>query len=628
MKKIYSLLILLGLVVSVTAQTYLSEDFSSGLMPPTGWTIQNLPNQWSAAGSNQAGGVAPEGKFTYINSNTNTRLISPAINLTGVSSVTLMFSHFYDWYAVPAPTLTVATRSGGASGTWHTVWTITPTGNVGPETQVLTIANSDVGQSDFQFCYYLNGNMYNLDYWYVDNIVLFNPPVLDAALMSINIPAYVAVASSNLLTGTVKNMGTTNITSFDISYSIDGAPPSVFPITGVNLALGESYDFTDNLLLIFYNSGTYAVKVYVGNVNGSQDSVPANDTITTHVGVVPWVPVKKVYGEEATGTWCGWCVRGICYMNYMAETYPDTWIGAAVHDGDPMVDTAYDAEIPNIIPNFPGYPSGAIDRSGDFYDPQDFEAGYLSRITAISPASVDVVNFAWDSLTRVVSFDVQSEFIIDIYNELRFAAVIIEDSCWGTTTPWAQHNYYSGGGQGPMCGFESLPATIPAADMHYDHVARAILDTPYGTVGSLPSPITAGSVLHHTYTYTLPAAWRFDKLHFVGLLMDQTTGEILNANNVVFWVGGNNLNSDHQIKVYPNPFSDATNVVFRLGKTSNVSVNLYDLPGNLLYEAKPRLYPSGENTIRISGENLGSGLYILEVTVDGKMFTQKVSVVK
>jgi hypothetical protein len=57
-------------------------------------------------------------------------------------------------------------------------------------------------------------------------------------------------------------------------------------------------------------------------------------------------------------------------------------------------------------------------------------------------------------------------------------------------------------------------------------------------------------------------------------------------------------------------------------------VNLYDLPGNLLYEAKPRLYPSGENTIRISGENLGSGLYILEVTVDGKMFTQKVSVVK
>jgi len=629
MKKFYSLCFLLSMAVSVSAQTFLSEDFSDGLMPPTGWTIQKLQNQWSAAGSHQAGGIAPEGKFSYIDSTTYTRLISPAINLTGQSSVTLMFSHFYDWYQNPAPVLTVATRSGGSSGTWSTVWTITPTSSVGPETKVITISNSDVGHSDFQFCFYLNGNMYNLNYWYVDDIVLYNPPILDAALMSIHIPPYVQAGASDTLTGTIKNMGLTPITSFGISYTIDGGSPNVFPITGLNLALGQSYNFTDNIPLVFNTSGSYALAVYIDNVNGTNDSIPANDTLTTHVGVVPWVPVKKVYGEEATGTWCGWCVRGICYMNYMAETYPDTWIGVAVHDGDPMVDTAYDAEIPNIIPNFPGYPSGTIDRSGgDYYDPQDFEKGYLDRITAISPASVDIVNFAWDSVTRVVSFDVQSEFIIDIYNELRFAAVIAEDSVWGTGSGYAQHNYYAGGGQGAMCGFESLPSVIPAADMHYDHVARVILDTPYGTAGSLPSPITSGSILHHTYTYTLPADWRFDKLHFVGLLIDHTTGEILNSNNIAYWVGGKNLSNDHQIKVYPNPFSDATNVVFRLDRSTSVSVKLYDLPGNLVYQENSRLYPSGENNIRIDRNNLGNGLYILEVTIGDKIFTQKLSLIK
>ena len=179
-----------------------------------------------------------------------------------------------------------------------------------------------------------------------------------------------------------------------------------------------------------------------------------------------------------------------------------------------------------------------------------------------------------------------------------------------------------------MCGFESLPGTIPDTAMHYDHVARVILDSPYGTTGSLPTPIPSGSVLYHTYTYTLPSAWRFDKLHFVGLLMDHTTGEILNASNVAYWVGNNNKTNDHQMKVYPNPFTEGTTIEFRLDKTTPVSVKLFDLPGNLLFLEKPRLYPSGENTIRISGDKLESGLYLLEVTIGDKTYTQKVSVVK
>jgi len=618
------------MAVSGSAQTYLSEDFSAGLMPPAGWTIENLQSHWSAAGSNHAGGVAPEGKFTYINSTTNTRLISPEMDLTGISSVTLMFSHYYDWYANPAPVLSVATRSGGAGGTWNTIWTITPTGNVGPETKVFTISNSDVGHSDFQFCFFLNGNMFNLDYWYVDDIVLFNPPNLDAALMGIHLPAYVEAGTPDTLTGTVKNLGLTAITGFDISYTINGGSPSVYPVTGVNLALGQSYHFTHDVPLVFNTPGSYTIKVGVGNVNGANDSIPADDTLSTYVGVVPWVPVKKVFCEEATGTWCGWCVRGICFMKYMAETYPDTWIGAAVHNGDPMVDTPYDAEIPNIIPNFPGYPSGTIDRSGgDYYDPQDFETGYNNRIHAISPATLDIMNYTWDPLTRIVSFDVQSEFLVDIHHELRFAAVIVEDSVWGTSSGYAQHNYYAGGGYGAMCGFESLPSVIPTADMHYDHVARAILDTPYGTVGSLPTPIAAGSVLHQTYTDTLPAAWRYDKLHFIGLLMDHTTGEILNSNNVAHWVGENTLNNkNNSIKVYPNPFSDETHVAFTLDKSNSVSMKLYDLPGKLVYQENSRLYPSGENNILINGNNLDNGLYILEVTIGDRIFTQKLSVIK
>ena len=54
------------------------------------------------------------------------------------------------------------------------------------------------------------------------------------------------------------------------------------------------------------------------------------------------------------------------------------------------------------------------------------------------------------------------------------AVVIVEDSVRGTASGYAQANYYSGGGNGPMGGYENLPSTIPASQMTYNHVARVL----------------------------------------------------------------------------------------------------------------------------------------------------------
>ena len=624
MKKLYLLLCLFCLTGFVSAQTYLSEDFSAGVMPPTGWSILNQPGQWAIAQSNKAGGSAPEGKFTYVQAVAVTRLISPVVDLTGLTTVTLMFNFMYDWYSNPAPKLGVATRTG--TGAWTSVWEITPTANVGPKTQVISISNADIGPG-FQFCFYLDGNFYNLDYWYVDNILLETPPALDAALTSIKLPQYLAANVPATLTGNVKNMGATPITSFDIGYSVDGGAQVVASFTGQNLALGESYNFTHSVPLVFTNPATYKVDVKVQNINGGIDPNPANDSLSAYIGVVPWIPTKKVFCEEATGTWCGWCVRGICFMDYMAETYPTTWIGAAVHNGDPMVVTAWDAAIPNIIPDFVGYPSGTINRVKGL-DPEEFEQGYLEEIQTISPATVEIVNFSWNPTTRAVSFDVKSEFITDITHELRFGAVILEDSLYGTTSTWAQTNYYAGGSNGPMCGFEAKPATIPAVDMHYDHVGRAILNTPYGTVGSIPQPVAAGAILYQGYNYTIPATWNYNRLHFIGLLMDQTSGTILNANNEIIWVGTSELNNDLRLRVFPNPADDKTTIQFTLDKPGKVSVRMFDLPGNCLFAINPVEYQTGTNKVDLDVSKLNQGFYFVEVSVNGHSNIHKVAVTR
>ncbi len=75
----------------------------------------------------------------------------------------------------------------------------------------------------------------------------------------------------------------------------------------------------------------------------------SDDTLLTNVSVVVPAPNKLVIGEEATGTWCGWCPRGAVALNWMDKDYEGFWQGIAVHNGDPMTDATYDNAIGNYI---------------------------------------------------------------------------------------------------------------------------------------------------------------------------------------------------------------------------------------------------------------------------------------
>ncbi|MCK4357149.1 MAG: immune inhibitor A, partial [Candidatus Cloacimonetes bacterium] len=143
---------------------FLDEGFDN--FPPDGWTAE--PN-WAGYNSSYAGGTPPEARFGWSPSFTGIgRLISPVINTSGYTILPLSFKHFVNDYS-GGYTLGVATTSDGGT-TWNDVWTISPTGNVGPETIALTLENADVGSETFQVCWYFDGYTFNIDYWYVDDV--------------------------------------------------------------------------------------------------------------------------------------------------------------------------------------------------------------------------------------------------------------------------------------------------------------------------------------------------------------------------------------------------------------------------------------------------------------------------
>lgn len=183
---VYKYICLCGLLFSfggmpALSQVFLEEDFSAGAMPPAGWTLENAADQWSVTPSSNAGGHAPEAAFQWVQLETTARLISPELNLEGVDSLFLTFRHMYDDYQGEGPAVGVATRSGG--GAWTTVWEVLPESNVPAEKMNLHLFNEDVGQPDFQCCFYLTGNLFNLDYWYLDDIHLHLPAQIQVNML-------------------------------------------------------------------------------------------------------------------------------------------------------------------------------------------------------------------------------------------------------------------------------------------------------------------------------------------------------------------------------------------------------------------------------------------------------------
>jgi hypothetical protein len=319
MKKIYLLSLLLSVSCWLSAQTFISEDFSSGTMPPSGWTIDAHAANWLSGTSANAGGTAPEAVFYYDPAFTAaSRLISPVIDLTGYTSVKLMFKHFLDDYAGASYSIGVATRSN--NGTWNTVWTVNPTGNIGPEEKVIDISNADVGSSTFQFCIFFNGYSYNLDYWYIDDISLFYPYDVDGSMTQITTQKY--VSGSVPVEGVLRNLGNSTITSVEISWKVSDDMVYSTTFDGLSLGFSDSYSFSCDDPF-FFPIGSYALDVWISTVNGAPDGNEVNNLLSKDISVVSNTVDRLPAFEEFTSSTCAPCAQFNTSFNPWCESHAD-----------------------------------------------------------------------------------------------------------------------------------------------------------------------------------------------------------------------------------------------------------------------------------------------------------------
>jgi hypothetical protein len=79
---------------------------------------------------------------------------------------------------------------------------------------------------------------------------------------------------------------------------------------------------------------------------------------------------------------------------------------------------------------------------------------------------------------------------------------------------------------------------------------------------------------------------------------------------------------------YPNPFNPSTTVRFSLPAASNVKLAVYDLNGRMVDQLANGAMNAGRHTLTWNAAGRASGVYMLKLEADGKVFTRKMALLK
>lgn len=318
MKKTTLLLLLLCLSFAGFGQTVASQNFDTAL----GWTSTTVTsdagttiNAWARRTTGGAPSCAPfagtgMARFNSYNipSGTTGRLTSPAITFPDGRYRVKLYMYRDTNFSSDADLIRVYYNTTGAAGG-------TLLGTVNRSTQLAPTVSAE---GWYKYTFDIPGNISGTGYIviagtsrYGNNIFIDEVSVdliqpLDAETSSIGLNSIETIGNKTI-TGVVKNMGTSDINSFDLNWQIDNGPINTQNISGLTLTAGQTYNYSHNTTWDA-TPGLYSLKVWVSNVNGAGvDGDLANDSLTKSISVASGSVARFPLYEKFSSSTCGPC---------------------------------------------------------------------------------------------------------------------------------------------------------------------------------------------------------------------------------------------------------------------------------------------------------------------------------
>jgi thiol-disulfide isomerase/thioredoxin len=281
------------------------------------------------------------------------------------------------------------------------------------------------------------------------------------------------------------------------------------------------------------------VKVDKVNAVANEDAVNSTKIPVTALNTVP---KKRTLLEEYTGTWCGWCPRGYVGLEKLAELYPDEYVLVSYHNGDDM-EIMPSSYFPSTVA---GFPDSWMDRTTELdayygveYGAKDF--GIADDLAAnnklFGQADINIASTLSDDQSTV---NIEAEVVFPYeLADGKFVVEYILTSDGLTNADWGQSNYYAGGSQGNplyMDVFSNGESTIYG--LVYNDVAVLTSEMLGGsenvvTAAAADVPVKLSYKFPLAYavnTANAPVIQDVNNLKVVALLIDATTGKVVNAN--------------------------------------------------------------------------------------------------
>ncbi|MBO7467685.1 MAG: hypothetical protein J6T94_08410 [Bacteroidaceae bacterium] len=356
---------------------------------------------------------------------------------------------------------------------------------------------------------------------------------------------------------TLTNRGKNGVSDLTYEVTINGEKvdeQTVYLKAPVEKILGKtSIDLT---IPTGNKAGVQKFVITVTKVNGEANEVEAVAKGT--IVVLAESAKMKPLVEEFTGTWCGWCTRGWVAMEMLTRDFKDDAVIYAIHNSDPM---EIDAFVDVVDTYADGFPSLSINRKrfvdpyyGSTNYPYDVKFDVEESKTEIAPASI-AVKATWtdDSKTKI---NIETETTVMYDDEdpsIAIGYVLVADGLKGTGRAWAQANYYAGDTdiEPDLQKLAGMGDYI--TDMEYNHVAVAAWGAERGVEGSIKGAVKAAEpVVGHFEAdlnglligtdrnssdpddhVTVLDLIKDKKLHVVAFLINTTSGEVINADEVL-----------------------------------------------------------------------------------------------
>lgn len=355
-------------------------------------------------------------------------------------------------------------------------------------------------------------------------------PAVDLGLVGASLPSLSKTSDPLSYNVTVANHGTDAISSFTLKTTIDGQ--DWHTLTYNNTLQPDSVVTLDNTgnttLPQGVSDGAHTVKVVLTNVNGQAPAGYTGDD-TTEGSVVTYsqtVARQKSLIEQLTSWTCTWCPNGSRFLDALKAQRNDiAWV--AIHGDQSSTDKdIFDVvghDSIEYVSQFEGWPSASFNR---MYTGSGFSYGIgysaaqktaavtqwnniLNQQNAAHPSFVTLnISPSFDAATRQLTVTVTGTGVTAASAILKGSALTVyltEDSLIA----------------------KQLDAGTWKQNYVHNNVLRKVL-----TNSILGDDITwNGDNFTRTFTYTVPAIWRTEKMHiiaFVAPKLSLTTSDYTN----------------------------------------------------------------------------------------------------